>query len=34
MKIIKFRVWNGHKMELNIMAGLLGAFYVQGMNEK
>lgn len=31
---IKFRVWTGFKMEYNIMAGFLGAFYVQGMDEK
>jgi uncharacterized phage protein (TIGR01671 family) len=31
---IKFRVWNGSKMEHNVMAGFLGAFYVQGMDEK
>lgn len=31
---IRFRVWNGFKMEYNIMAGFLGAFYVQGMDEK
>lgn len=29
---IKFRVWNGSKMEYNVMAGLFGAFYVQGIN--
>lgn len=31
---IKFRVWNGFKMESNVMAGFLGAFYVQGIDEK
>lgn len=31
---IKFRVWTGTKMEYNVMAGFLGAFYVQGMDEK
>jgi uncharacterized phage protein (TIGR01671 family) len=31
---IKFRAWNGSKMELNVMTGFLGAFYVQGMDEK
>jgi len=31
---IKFRVWNGLKMEHNVMAGFLGAFYVQGIDEK
>ena len=31
---IKFRVWTGLKMEYNIMAGFLGAFYVQGIDEK
>jgi len=31
---IKFRVWTGQKMEYNIMAGFIGAFYVQGMDEK
>lgn len=30
---IKFRVWNGQKMETNIMAGFLGVFYVQGIDE-
>jgi hypothetical protein len=34
MKEIKFRVWNGSKMEHNIMAGFLGTFYVQGIDEK
>jgi len=34
MKTTKFRVWNGHKMEMNVMAGFLGAFYVQGIDEK
>jgi uncharacterized phage protein (TIGR01671 family) len=33
-RIIKFRVWNGLKMEHNVMAGFLGAFYVQGIDEK
>lgn len=31
---IKFRVWNGSKMEPQVMAGWLGAFYVAGMDEK
>lgn len=31
---IKFRIWNGTKMEHNIMVGFLGTFYVQGMDEK
>ncbi|HMG16750.1 MAG TPA: YopX family protein [Saprospiraceae bacterium] len=31
---IKFRVWNGSNMELNVMVGFLGAFYVQGIDEK
>lgn len=31
---IKFRVWNGSQMEHKVMAGFLGAFYVQGINEK
>ena len=31
---IKFRVWTGLQMEYNIMAGFLGAFYVQGIDEK
>ncbi len=34
MRQIKFRVWNGSKMEHNIMAGFLGTFYVQGLDEK
>lgn len=34
MREIKFRVWTGHKMEYNVMAGFLGAFYVQGIDEK
>jgi uncharacterized protein (DUF2164 family) len=29
---IKFRVFNGHSMECNVMAGFLGHFYVQGMD--
>mgnify|MGYP001567435120 CR=1 FL=1 len=33
MRTTKFRVWNGHKMEMNVMAGFLGAFYVQGIDE-
>ena len=33
MRQIKFRVWNGQQMEYDIMAGLLGAFYVQGIDE-
>jgi uncharacterized phage protein (TIGR01671 family) len=31
---IKFRVWNGRQMEYKILAGFLGAFYVQGIDEK
>ena len=31
MRQIKFRVWTGEKMEYNIMAGFLGAFYVAGI---
>jgi len=31
---IKFRIWNGSQMENRIMAGYLGAFYVQGIDEK
>lgn len=31
---LKFRIWNGTKMEHNIMVGFLGTFYVQGMDEK
>lgn len=34
MREIKFRVWTGSKMEHNVMAGFLGAFYVQGLDEK
>lgn len=34
MKNIKFRIWNGSEMEYRIMAGYLGAFYVQGLDEK
>jgi len=30
---LKFRVWAGAAMEYNIMAGFLGAYYVQGINE-
>lgn len=30
---IKFRIWNGQKMKMNIMAGFLGAFYVHGIDE-
>lgn len=33
MREIKFRVWTGIKMEYNIMAGWLGAFYVEGISE-
>ncbi|KAF0198856.1 MAG: hypothetical protein FD170_3976 [Bacteroidetes bacterium] len=33
MEATKFRVWNGQKMEMNIMAGFLGAFYVRGIDE-
>ena len=31
---IKFRVWTGQEMEHRIMVGFLGAFYVQGIDEK
>lgn len=31
---IKFRVWTGQQMDYNIMAGFLGAFYVQGIDER
>lgn len=31
---IKFRAWNGIGMEYNVMAGFLGAFYVQGIDQK
>lgn len=34
MREIKFRLWNGMEMEYNIMAGFLGSFYVQGIDEK
>lgn len=34
MREIKFRIWNGREMEYNIMAGFLGVFYVQGMDEQ
>lgn len=30
---IKFRVWTGATMEYKVMAGFLGAFFVQGMDE-
>jgi uncharacterized phage protein (TIGR01671 family) len=33
-RIIKFRIWNGREMDYNIMAGFLGVFYVQGLDEK
>ena len=33
MKNVKFRIWNGHEMEYNVMAGFLGAFYVKGIDE-
>lgn len=35
-RVIKFRTWNGVAMEsaVNVIAGELGAFYVQGMDEK
>lgn len=29
----KYRVWDGSKMEHNVVVGELGAFYVQGMDE-
>lgn len=32
MRDIKFRAWTGIKMEYNVMAGFLGAFYVQGID--
>ena len=31
---ITFRIWNGSQMEHKIMAGFLGAFYVQSIDEK
>jgi hypothetical protein len=31
---IKVRVWTGSQMEYNVMAGFLGSFYVQGIDEK
>ena len=31
---IQFRVWNGQQMDYNVIAGFLGAFYVQGLDEK
>lgn len=34
MRDIKFRIWNGWKMEYNVMAGFLGAFYVEGVDKK
>ncbi len=34
MKEIKFRAWTGLEMEYKIMVGYLGAFYVQGIDEK
>lgn len=34
MREIKFRAWTGSKMEYNVMAGFLGAFYVKGIDEK
>lgn len=30
---LKFRVWTGISMEYKVMAGWLGAFYVQGISE-
>lgn len=33
MREIKFRAWTGQQMEYNIMAGFLGTFYVQGIDE-
>lgn len=33
MKNVKFRIWNGHEMEYNVMAGFLGSFYVKGIDE-
>jgi len=30
----KFRIWNGHKMEYNVMVGFLGVFYVEGLDKK
>lgn len=32
-RIIKFRAWTGNEMQYNVMAGFLGAYYVQGINE-
>lgn len=31
---IKFRAWTGISMEYRVMAGYLGAFYVQGLDDK
>lgn len=33
-RVAKFRVWTGSKMEHNVMAGYLGAFYVPGLDPK
>jgi uncharacterized phage protein (TIGR01671 family) len=29
----KHRVWTGHKMEYDVLVGVLGAFYVPGLDE-
>lgn len=34
MREIKFRVWTGLEMEYKVLAGALGAFYVQGLDPK
>ena len=34
MREIKFRVWTGMTMEYQIVAGQLGAFYVEGLDPK
>lgn len=31
---IKFRIWNGSQMEYNIMAGFLGTFFVNSIDER
>jgi hypothetical protein len=33
-KSIKFRLWNGHSMEYNVLAGASGIFYVEGLGSK
>jgi uncharacterized phage protein (TIGR01671 family) len=30
---IKFRIWDGIKMETRVMSGFLGAYFVQGIDE-